>query len=148
MAAALVLSSTVAGIAALLPWSRLSSRGETRTFTGLAVGDGRVTFLLAAALVVIGLARLAHRPVSAADVALARLLAVIMAAVAGSDVVLGPPTLATFRGISAGVIEVRPELGVLVSAGAAAVALLASVLLRSREDASGGRRNPPVRGPR
>src|SRR5262249_51636634 len=37
MAAALVLSSTVAGIAALLPWSRLSSGGETRTFTGLAV---------------------------------------------------------------------------------------------------------------
>src|SRR5262249_33450957 len=107
-----------------------------------------VTFLLAVALVVIGLARLSHRPLSVADVTAARLLAVIMAAIAGSDVVLGPPTLATFRGISAGVIEVRPEPGVLVSAGAAPVALLASVLLRSRKDLSGGRRNSPPRGPR
>jgi hypothetical protein len=71
-----------------------------------------------------------------------------MAAIAGSDVVLGPPTLASFRGISAGVIEVQPEPGVLVSAGAAAVALLASVLLRPREDPSGGRRNSSARGPR
>jgi hypothetical protein len=140
MAAVLVLASAVAGIAALLPWSRLSSGGETRTFTGLAVGDGRVTFLLAVALVVIGLARLAHRPLPGADVLAARLLTAILAAVAGSDLVLGPPTLSTFRGISADVIEVRPEAGLLVSAGAGVVALLAALLLRPRQEPTGRRR--------
>jgi hypothetical protein len=140
MATVLVLASTVVGIAALLPWSRLSSRGETRVFTGLAVGDGRVTFLLAVALVTIGLARLAGRPLSDADVTVARLFTVALVAVTVSDLVLGPPTLATFRGISANEIEVRPEVGVLVSAGAAAVALLAALLLRSRKDRSAVRR--------
>lgn len=128
----LVIAAVVAGIGALLPWSEMASEGETRTFSGLVVGDGRVILALAVGLGLIGLGRLVRRPVLAADVTAARILAVAILVFAGADRAYGPATLASFRAISADLIVIRPRIGLSVCIVAGVLALVAAVLLRPR----------------
>ncbi len=122
-------------IAAFLPWSTLTSGDETRTFTGLTVGDGRLTLVAGLVLLAAGLAGLrgsagdaARRPgggVLAGGTA-ARLSAVLLVVLSGFDLAFGPPPLSSFRAISADVFELRPEAGVVVTLAAGAVALYAA----------------------
>ena len=132
-AAVLALAGAVAAGAALLPWSRLSSGDETRTFTGLVAGDGRLTLLLGLALVLIGGRLVLGRAPAAGgggDGLAARVLALVLVVVAGFDTAIGPPTLSSFRAISADVIELRPEIGPQVTLAAGVVALVAALRLR------------------
>jgi hypothetical protein len=132
VAVLLATAAVVVAVAAVLPWSELSSGDETRTLTGLAVGDGRLTGMLAAVLAWVGCAAAAGRRAFAADVVVAQLAAVGVVAVTAFDVVFGPPTMSSVRGISAAQIAVRAEVGVVLSLVAGLVALLAAALLRRR----------------
>ncbi|MBL7625808.1 hypothetical protein I7412_01150 [Frankia sp. CN6] len=146
----LLVAGLVAVGAAFAPWSTLVASDERRTFSGLTVGDGRVTLVLGAALTLLGAARLARRRLSVADAALSPLLAGLLVVIAGCDLLIGPPTLATFRGISADRIIVEPEIGLYASLAAGAVALLAAIALRRAGHAgpprpAGDDRPPAVR---
>ncbi len=128
----LAVAAAVVAVAAVLPWSELSSGDETRTLTGLAVGDGRLTGLLSVVLAWVGCAAAVGRRAFAADVVVARLAAVGVVAVSAFDVAFGPPTLSSVRGISADRIAVGAEVGVVSSLAAGLLALLAAMLLRRR----------------
>jgi len=123
----LLAAGLAAAGAAFAPWSTLATNNERRTFTGLTVGDGRFTVLLGIALAVLGLAGLARRRLSG-DGFLGVLLAGLLVVIAGSDLLIGPPTLATFRGISADQIAVEPESGLYLSVAAGVLALLAALM--------------------
>jgi len=149
-------SGLVVVVAATMRWSTLATSDERRTFTGLTLGDGRVTLLLGLALALLGLARLARRRLAPGDRLLGPVLAGLVVVLTGSDLLAGPPTLATFRGISADQIAVRPEAGLYLSLAAGAVALLAAFALargeaagradRAARPADGGDRREPGRG--
>jgi len=128
-------SGLVVVVAATMRWSTLATSDERRTFTGLTLGDGRVTLLLGLALALLGLARLARRRLAPGDALLGPVLAGLAVVLTGSDLLTGPPTLATFRGISADQIAVRPEAGLYLSLAAGAVALLAALALARGEGA-------------
>jgi hypothetical protein len=130
----LTLSGLVATVAAALPWSTLATSDEERTFTGLMVGDGRITLVLAVGLGGLGVVRLARRSISDAEVMASWLLSGLLVVITGSDVVWGPPTLASFRGVSADLIAVEPRTGLLVSLVAGLVAVIAAAALPRRRD--------------
>ncbi|ONH31939.1 hypothetical protein [Pseudofrankia asymbiotica] len=134
----LVVAGLAAAGAALAPWSTLATSDEERTFTGLTVGDGRFTVVLGLALTVLGGAGLARRRLSG-DGALGPLLAALLVVIAGSDLLIGPPTLATFRGISADQIVVDPEAGLYVSLAAGVLALMAALVPRRGARGDGAR---------
>ncbi|WP_322750021.1 MULTISPECIES: hypothetical protein [unclassified Frankia] len=123
-------AGVAAGAGAVLPWSILSSGAETRTFSGLTVGDGRVTMVAGALLVVIGFARVLGRPTGAADGLVVRVLAAGVTVLSTMDIVAGPPSLSSFRGLSADQISVVPESGLVLTLVAGLVALAGSVRLR------------------
>lgn len=125
----LIASGLVVAVAATMRWSTLATSDERRTFTGLTVGDGRLTLVLGLALAVLGLARLARRRLAPGDALLGPLLAGLVVILAAADLLVGPPTLATFQGISADKIVVRPESGLYLSLAAGALALLAALAL-------------------
>ncbi|WP_462203777.1 hypothetical protein [Frankia sp. CcWB3] len=128
-----VLAAVGAGIGSVLPWSEMSSGDETRTFSGLVVGDGRTIGVLAVMLGAIGVGRLVRRPLAGAiDVALARIIAVLIVIITALDRIYGPPTLASFRAISADAISIRPQAGITVCLGAGLLALIGAVLLQPR----------------
>ncbi|WP_157472536.1 hypothetical protein [Frankia sp. EAN1pec] len=138
--ALLALGGAVAAVAAFLPWSTLTSGDETRTFTGITVGDGRLTLVTGLVMALIGLASLRGRgrraggagPAGpAADLLVARASALLLVLVSGFDLALGPPSLSSFRAISADVIAVRPQIGVVVTLVAGLVALAAVARPRS-----------------
>ncbi|OHV36389.1 MULTISPECIES: hypothetical protein [Pseudofrankia] len=143
----LVVAGLAAAGAALAPWSTLASSDEERTFTGLTVGDGRFTVVLGLALAVLGVAGLARRRLSG-DGPLGPVLAGLLVVMAGGDLLIGPPTLATFRGISADQIVVRPEAGLYVSLVAGVLALVAALMPRrgapAREDEPEDSPMPPL----
>ncbi len=118
------------GAGAVLPWSIVSSGAETRTFSGLTVGDGRVTVIAGALLIVIGFARVLGRSTGAADGMVVRVLAAGVTVLSTMDIVAGPPSLSSFRGLSADQISVVPESGVVLTLAAALVALAGSWWLR------------------
>ncbi|WP_239373452.1 hypothetical protein, partial [Frankia sp. Cj5] len=123
-------AGAVTGAGAVLPWSTLSSGAETRTFSGLTVGDGRVTLVVGVVLLMIGFARLFGRPAGAADGVVARVLAAGVTVLSTMDIIAGPPPLASFRGISADQMSVVPGPGVVLTLVAGLVALVGSWLLR------------------
>jgi hypothetical protein len=125
----LFASGFTVSAAAAMRWSTLATGDEQRTFTGLTVGDGRITLVLGLTLAVLGLARLARWRLTPGDAPLGGVLAGLVVILAGADLLAGPPTLATFRGISADKIVVRPESGLYLSLAAGAVALLAALAL-------------------
>ncbi|OAA25399.1 hypothetical protein UG55_102259 [Frankia sp. EI5c] len=131
----LVLAGGAAAVASFLPWSTLSSGDETRTFTGMTVGDGRLTLVAGLTLLAVGVIWLrgGARPGNwwpgggvPAGASTARLAALLLTVVSGLDLALGPATLSSFRGISADVFEVRPQVGVGVVLVAGLVALFAA----------------------
>ncbi|WP_131799379.1 hypothetical protein [Parafrankia sp. CH37] len=136
----LLLAGGASAVAAFLPWSTLTGGDETRTFDGVTAGDGRLSLVAGLVLIAVGVSWLrgAARPGtgrpgagwlgdgSSAGTAMARLAALLIVAVSGFDLAFGPPPLASFRGISADVFELRPELGVGVTLVAGLVALFAS----------------------
>ncbi|OHV69206.1 hypothetical protein [Pseudofrankia sp. BMG5.36] len=134
----LVVAGLAAAGAALAPWSTLATSDEERTFTGLTVGDGRFTVVLGLALAVLGGAGLARRRLSG-DGALGPLLASLLIVIAGSDLLIGPPTLASFRGISADQIVVEPEAGLYASLAAGVLALMAALVPRRGAQVDGAR---------
>jgi hypothetical protein len=139
----LFAAGVVIAVAATMRWSTLATTDERRAFTGLAVGDGRITLALGLALAVLGLARLARRWLAPGSALVGMVLAGLVVLVAGGDLLTGPPTLATFRGISADKIAVRPERGLYVSVAAGAVALLCTLSLPRGGGAGGPRRAEP-----
>ncbi|WP_206443051.1 hypothetical protein, partial [Candidatus Protofrankia californiensis] len=118
------------GVAAGLPWSRLSDGEDTRTFTGLAVGDGRITLVVAVVLLVIGVARVLGRRSGAADAAVAMVLGAGVAVFAVMDLVAGPPSLSSFRTLSADQISVVPAPGLVLTLVAGLISLAGGWLLR------------------
>ncbi|WP_154677039.1 hypothetical protein [Parafrankia discariae] len=139
--ALLALGGAVAAVAAFLPWSTLTSGDETRTFTGVTVGDGRLTLVAGLLMVLVGLASLRGRgrPAGgtgrvgpASDLLVARASALLLVIVSGFDLALGPPSLSSFRAISADVIAVRPQIGVVVTLVAGLVGLVAVARPRPR----------------
>jgi hypothetical protein len=138
----LAAAALAAAVSAALPWCELSSGDETRTLTGLTVGDGRLTLVLALVMGWIGCSALAGRRAFAGDVVAARSAAAMIVAVSAFDVALGPPTLSSVRGISADRFELSAQAGVVVSLAAGVVALVAATapsLRRARSDAAGRR---------
>jgi len=144
--AVLVASGLAAAGAAAAPWSSLATSDEERTFTGLTVGDGRYTVVLGLALVVVGAAALARRRMPGEGL-LGLVLAALLTLIAGGDLLIGPPTLATFRGISADQIAIDPEAGLYVSLAAGILALLAALPRRgARPGSRVETRMPPPAG--
>ncbi|WP_193790316.1 MULTISPECIES: hypothetical protein [Frankia] len=139
-ALAMIVGAVGSVIGSVLPWSEMSSADETRTFNGIVVGDGRVVLVLAVLLGIVGAARLVRRPIggSAADVLVARVVAILIVVIAGLDRAYGPPTLASFRAISADVISIHPQNGVMVTLLSGILALIGAVLLERRTVAAGG----------
>ncbi|SNQ50287.1 conserved membrane hypothetical protein [Frankia canadensis] len=131
-ALAVVVGAVGAVIGSTLPWCTMSSGDETRTFTGIVVGDGRLVLVLAVALAVVALARLARRPLTAgaADVLVARLVAAGIIILAALDRMYGPPTLASFRAVSGDRIAIHPGSGILLTLGSGVLALVGAILLR------------------
>jgi hypothetical protein len=134
----LAVAALAAAGAAVLPWCELSSGDETRTLTGLTVGDGRLTLVLALVLGWVGCAASAGRRAFAGDVVAARSAAAVIVAVSAFDVALGPPTLSSVRGISADQFELSAQAGVVVSLAAGVLALVAAAGLRRRRATPGG----------
>lgn len=143
-ALAVIVGAVGCVIGSVLPWSEMSSANETRTFNGIVVGDGRLVLVLAVLLGVVGAARLARRPIGGrtADILVARLVAIMIVVIAGLDRAYGPPTLASFRAISADVISIHPQNGIMFTLGSGILALIGAVLLQPRTAPSrgGGRR--------
>jgi hypothetical protein len=137
-----VVSGLAVAGAATMRWSTLATSDERRTFTGLVVGDGRITLVLGLGLALLGLARLGRRRLTAGDTLLGPLLAGVVVVLAAADVLGGPPTLATFQGVSADKIVVRPEVGLYLSLVAGAVALLAALTLARVAPARGAGSSP------
>ncbi|MBL7493225.1 hypothetical protein I6A60_36650 [Frankia sp. AgB1.9] len=152
----LVACGLVVAAAATMRWSTLATSDERRTFTGLTVGDGRLTLVLGLALAVLGLARLARRRLAPGDTLLGPVLAGLVVVLAAADLLVGPPTLATFQGISADKIVVRPESGLYLSLAAGGLALVVALALARGEAARAASASPrrpesaaavdPVRG--
>ncbi|KJE23577.1 hypothetical protein FF36_02026 [Frankia torreyi] len=139
-ALAMIVGAVGCVIGSVLPWSEMSSADETRTFNGLVVGDGRLVLVLAVILGALGAARLARRPIGggAADVLVARVVAILIVVIAGLDRAYGPPTLASFRAISADVISIHPQNGIMFTLGSGILALIGAVLLQRRSAPTGG----------
>jgi hypothetical protein len=145
----LLAAGLAAAGASAMRWSTLATNDEQRTFTGLTIGDGRITLILGLALAVLAAARLAGRRLSSADGLVGTVFAAVLVILIGIDLLIGPPTLASFQGISADKIVVRPEVGLFVALAAAAVGLLAAGAL-ARADRPGPRSpaRPQAAGPR
>ncbi|WP_131746383.1 hypothetical protein [Frankia sp. Cppng1_Ct_nod] len=126
----LAAGGCAAGVAAVLPWSTLSSGDETRTFTGLTVGDGRITLMVGAVLLVMGVVRLVGRRTGVAAATIAVVLGAGVAALAAFDLAMGPPSLAAIRGLSANQFSVVPERGLILTLAAGLVALAGGSLVR------------------
>ncbi|EIV90960.1 hypothetical protein FraQA3DRAFT_0376 [Frankia sp. QA3] len=139
-ALAMIVGAVGCVIGSVLPWSEMSSADETRSFNGIVVGDGRLVGVLAVILAVVGAARLARRPIGggAADILVARLVAILIVVIAGLDRAYGPPTLASFRAVSADVISIHPQNGIMVTLGSGVLALIGAVLLQARTAAAAG----------
>jgi hypothetical protein len=141
-ALAMVVGAAGAAVGSTMPWSTMTSGNETRTFSGVVVGDGRLVLVLAALVGAVALARLARRPfgIGATDVLIARLVAAGIIAVAAFDRMYGPPTLASFRAVSADQISIHPETGIMITLGSGALALIGAILLRASPRPRGGAR--------
>ncbi|WP_261561758.1 hypothetical protein [Frankia tisae] len=139
-ALAMIVGAVGCVVGSVLPWSEMSSADETRTFNGIVAGDGRLVLVLAVLLGVVGAARLARRPIGGrtADILVARLAAAMIVVIAGLDRAYGPPTLASFRAISADVISIHPQNGIMVTLASGIIALIGAVLLRPRTTSTGG----------
>ncbi|MCM3922072.1 hypothetical protein ND748_10425 [Frankia sp. AiPs1] len=139
-ALAMIVGAVGCVIGSVLPWSEMSSADETRTFSGIVVGDGRLVLVLAVILGVVAAARLARRPIGggAADVLAARIIAILIVVIAGLDRAYGPPTLASFRAISADVISIHPQNGIMLTLGSGILALIGAGLLQRRAAPAGG----------
>ncbi|MCK9894866.1 hypothetical protein MXD60_09695 [Frankia sp. AgB32] len=132
-ALAMVLGAAGAAIGSAMPWSTMTSRDETRTFSGVVVGDGRLILVLAMLVALIALARLARRPLGpgGSDILAARLVSAGIIVVAAFDRMYGPPTLASFRAVSADQIAINPEGGLTLTLGSGVVALVGAILLHT-----------------
>ncbi|MCM3884703.1 hypothetical protein [Frankia sp. R82] len=131
---AVLVGSIGAGAGSVLPWSSLSDGEQTRKFSGLVVGDGRVVLVLAVGLAAMALARLAYRPFGAgrADIPFAQLSAGAIVVLTGLDRMYGPPTLASFRAVGNDVITIRPEGGITFTLVSGVLALAGAAALRVR----------------
>ncbi|MCL9797681.1 hypothetical protein, partial [Frankia sp. AgKG'84/4] len=132
-ALAMIVGAAGAAIGSTLPWSTMTSRDETRTFSGVVVGDGRLVLVLAVLVALIAVGRLAHRPFGpgGADLLTARLVSAAIIVVAVFDRMYGPPTLASFRAVSADQIAIVPEAGLTLTLGSGVVALVGAILLQA-----------------
>ncbi len=132
-ALAMVVGAAGAAIGSAMPWSTMTSRDETRTFSGVVVGDGRLILVLAVLVALIAVGRLAHRPLGpgGADILAARLVSAAIIVVAVFDRIYGPPTLASFRAVSADQIAIIPEVGLTLTLGSGVVALAGAILLQA-----------------
>jgi hypothetical protein len=142
----LLVAGTGAAGAATQQWSVLATSDERRVFTGLTVGDGRITLVLGLVLALLAVARLARRRLTGADGATAAVIAVVLLVLTGFDLEVGPPALSSFRGISADKIVVQPQTGLYASVGAAVVGLLAALVL-ARADRAERAAPPPEANP-
>jgi hypothetical protein len=131
-ALAVAVGAVGAVIGSALPWSTMSSGDETRSFTGVVVGDGRVVLVLAVCLGAVAVARLLRRPLSAgtADILVARLVSGAIIVLAALDRMYGPPTLASFRAVSGDRIAIHPGGGIMLTLASGVVALIGAILLR------------------
>ncbi|AEH09204.1 MULTISPECIES: hypothetical protein [Protofrankia] len=126
----LTVAGGLGGIAATLPWSTISDGEETRTFTGLTVGDGRITLMVAVVLLVIGAAHVSGRRPGGTEAAVATLLGAGVAVFAVMDLVAGPASLSSFRTLAADQISVAPASGLVLTLVAGLLALVGGWLLR------------------
>ncbi len=132
----LTIAGGLGGIAATLPWSTISDGEESRTFTGLTVGDGRITLMLAVVLMVIGAAHVAGRRSGGTGGSggsggtVAMLLGAGVAVFAVMDLVAGPASLSSFRALSANQISVVPASGLVLTLVAGSLACVGGWLLR------------------
>ena len=134
-------------IGSVLPWSELSSGGERRVFSGVTVGDGRICLLIGLALIVcaalVATGRAAPGPDRATGPvpAAAAALAAVVLLLTGADYAAGPAPLASFRGLSAGLVHLEPRAGL-------AVTLLGGLLAEIGATALLWRGRPPRPSPR
>lgn len=133
----MIAAGLMAAVGALMTWSTLTSGGERRTFSGLAVGDGRFTLAMGVVSILIGSVGLAKRPFPGrgADGRIALVLGVLTMALAAADVVAGPPTLASFRRLSANAITITSGngLSLTITAGVGVI-VGAALVLRGSSD--------------
>ncbi|WP_192029121.1 hypothetical protein [Candidatus Frankia nodulisporulans] len=116
-ALAVLVGAIGAGAGSVMPWSSLSDGEQVRQFSGVEVGDGRVVLVLAVGLAAVALSRLAYRPFGAGlvDIVFVRLSAVATVVLTGLDRMYGPPTLASFRAVSADAIIIAPRSGLTLA---------------------------------
>lgn len=133
-ALAVLVGAIGAGAGSVMPWSSLSDGEQVRQFSGVEVGDGRVVLVLAVALAAVALSRLAYRPFGAGrvDIVFVRLSAVAIVVLTGLDRMYGPPTLASFRAVSADAIIIAPHSGLTLALVSGVLALAGSAALQVR----------------
>lgn len=113
----------LAVVAAVMTWDTLASAGERRAFSGIEVGDGRLTAAMGLGLMVLGVTALTRRPVAGPG-RIAAALGLAVSALAVVDLLAAPPVLSSFRRLSADRIVVTAGAGLALTVVAGVVAMV------------------------